>query len=59
MAHRGWARLLLDRREELIALPRYDGAAGVGGEGQVSPEEDLATLFRKHYNSDPGFQSEL
>jgi hypothetical protein len=59
-AHRGWARLLLDRREELIVLPRYDGrAAGAGGEGQVSPEEDLATLFHQHRNSDPGFQPGL
>ena len=56
-AHRGWARLLLDRREELIVLPRFGGsAAGIGGEGRVSPEEDLATLFYQHRNSDPGFQ---
>jgi hypothetical protein len=29
------------------------------GEVQVSPEEDLATLFHQHRNSDPGFQPGL
>jgi hypothetical protein len=40
-------------------LPRYDGrAAGAGGEGQVSPEEDLAALFHQHRNSDPAFSQD-
>jgi hypothetical protein len=54
IAHRGWARFLLDRREGLIVLPRFGGhAAGAGGLGQVSPEEDLAGLLHQHRNSDP------
>jgi hypothetical protein len=50
-AHGGSARLLLDRTA--------GRAAGAGTEGQVSPEEDLATLFHQHSNSAPGFQPGL
>jgi hypothetical protein len=58
--HFATAKALLTHRWVSEGRGCYEGrAAGAGGEGQVSPEEDLATLFHQHRNSDPGFQPGL